>query len=376
VYTKSLLCHDDRRMKEQVVQHNLYEEVGQLFITGIAGQQLTVEEKAFIGENNIGGVILFAHNYEAPGQLAELINSIQALRKEYPLFIAVDQEGGRVQRFKAPFMPIPPMFSVGQSQSPKLCFELHSLIAQQLKSVGVNLSFGPVCDVWSNPANKVIGDRAFSHDVHVVEQFVSAAIRGLQTQGLMSCAKHFPGHGDTTKDSHYDLPIVKTSEKTFKEREVLPFVKAIKSRVPFVMMAHLIVDIFDEKYPSSLSSKTHDYLRKELKYENIIISDDMNMKAITDHFGAVDSVRLAFEAGTDILEYRDFVSTKNAYQALLDMLKSKEVEFSTLKPKLKRIARIKKDYLSDYQPIYIPSISDYFKESFYSQVLKQFTVKV
>ena len=166
-------------------------EIGQLFITGISGLSLTVEESEFLENNNIGGVILFKHNYQDPAQLAELVNSIQALRDEYPLFVSVDQEGGRVIRFKTHFTQFPSMHEIGQLDSPKLTFEVHKVLAEELKACGVNLDYSPCCDVWNNPKNKVIGDRAFGKTPDEVEKHVSAAIRGLDAGNILSCAKHF-----------------------------------------------------------------------------------------------------------------------------------------------------------------------------------------
>ncbi|MBT4791273.1 MAG: glycoside hydrolase family 3 protein, partial [Halobacteriovoraceae bacterium] len=230
-------------------------EVGQLFITGISGLALTEDEKKFLQESNIGGVILFSHNYSDPAQLAELINEIQTLRDEYPLFISVDQEGGRVKRFKTHFTQFPSMYEVGKKESPKLTFEVHRVLAEELSSCGVNLNFSPCCDVWSNVNNKVIGDRAFSRTVKGVEKHVSAAIRGLHTGNVLSCAKHFPGHGNTTKDSHFDLPFVKKTMDELKAEELVPFNKASKSRSEFIMMAHLVVDAIDKENPCTLSTK-------------------------------------------------------------------------------------------------------------------------
>src|SRR5690606_39015320 len=145
---------------------------------------------------------------------------------EYPLFIAVDQEGGRVMRFKRHFTQFPAMMELAKLDSPKLIFEAHEVKAKELAACGINLSFDPVCDILTNPDNKVIGDRAYGSDVETVEKFISAAIRGLQTNGVLACAKHFPGHGGTTKDSHYDLPLVKTTVEEMRARELQPFIKA------------------------------------------------------------------------------------------------------------------------------------------------------
>ncbi len=338
-------------------------DVGQIFMTGIDGISLTEEEKSWIQENNIGGVILFKHNYEAPAQLAELVNEIQSLRDDYPLFVSVDQEGGRVKRFQTHFTQFPAMLEVAKKDSPKLTFEVHKVMAEELKACGVNLNFSPCSDIWSNPSNKVIGDRAFGKSVEDVEKHISAAIRGLHTGGVLACAKHFPGHGNTTKDSHYDLPYVKKTIEEIESFELLPFIKASKSRVEFVMMAHLVVDAIDSQLPCSLSEKAYQYLRDSLKYNKLIITDDMEMKAITDHFGVEEAATKAINAGADILIYRSFKTAKQAFEGVQQKIKSQEIKFSTLEEKAKRIEQCKKTFLSDYMPVHIPSLSEVFAEN-------------
>jgi beta-N-acetylhexosaminidase len=331
-------------------------QLGQLVFTGLSGHSLTVEEKKFIEQEDIGGVILFSKNYENPAQLAELVNSIQVLRKEYPLFITTDHEGGRVMRFKTQFTQYPPMLDIAKLDSPKIFFEIATIMAEELLACGVNLNLAPVCDIWNNDQNKVIWDRAFGKDHDSVSKFISSMIRGFQTAGLMSCAKHFPGHGNTLKDSHYDLPIVKKSIESIREEEFQPFIKAIKARVDFIMMAHIIVDDIDPDLPCSLSPKAHKILRDEMKFKGIILSDDMQMKAITDNFGGADAAMLAIKAGSDMIEYRDFEEARLGYEGLKKGIKDKEIKSSDLAEKCARIFEAKKKYLSEYKPIYIPDL--------------------
>jgi beta-N-acetylhexosaminidase len=332
-------------------------ELGQMIMTGISGTQLTTEESKFIQSENIGGVLLFARNYETPAQLAELVNSIQTLRDEYPLLIAVDQEGGRVQRFKEGFTLIPPMFQIGQLDSPKICFHITRIMAQELNACGVNLNLAPVCDVWNNPQNKVIGDRSFSHETDQVSLYVSSVIRGLQTNGVLGCAKHFPGHGQTLKDSHIELPIVKKSLDEMRDVEFKPFIKAIKSRVEFVMMAHLQVDAIDPDLPTSLSPKAYQLLREELRYSKVTITDDMQMGAIEKNFGIEEAAVLAVQAGADIVEYKDMEYAARALEALKMAKKTKKIKNEHFNQSLARINKTKKDHLAEYRPVYIPEIA-------------------
>jgi beta-N-acetylhexosaminidase len=350
----------------------ILDNYGQLIISGIKGTSLTPEEIAFIKNEKIGGIILFSHNFEDPAQLAELVNSIQKLRDEYPLFISVDQEGGRVIRFKKHFTQFPAMMDLARMNSPKLVFEAHEILAKELAACGINLSFSPVCDILTNPENKVIGDRAYGSDAETVEKYISAAIRGLQTNGLLSCAKHFPGHGDTSKDSHFDLPLVKTSVATMREREMVPFIKASKSRVEFMMMGHMMVDAIDDKLPTTLSPKAYDFLRSETKFTKIVITDDMEMKAIADRFTIEEAAVMAINAGTDMLLYRFMEDADKALKAIREAVKKRTIKKENIVEKLGRVERCKKEFLSTYQPIYIPKIADVFNSNESKKLMDQY----
>ncbi len=349
---------------------------GQLIISGIQGTALTPEEIEFIQNEKLGGIVLFSHNFEDPAQLAELVNSIQKIRDEYPLFIAVDQEGGRVMRFKKHFTQFPPMLEIAGLNSPKIIFEVHEVLAKELAACGVNLSFAPCCDIFTNPENKVIGDRSFGRNAETVEKFISAAIRGLQTNGVMACAKHFPGHGDTTKDSHFDLPLVKTSLELIENRELIPFIKASKSRVEFMMMAHLLVDCLDDKVPTSLSSKAYDLLRTSTKFSKIIITDEMEMKAISDRFSLEEAAVRALAAGADILLYRLMEDAAKALKAVRESVKKRELRKELLQEKLLRVEKCKKEHLSEYRPIYIPHITEVFNSNQAKSLMNQFQEKL
>lgn len=335
-------------------------QLGQLVFTGLSGFTLTEEEKNFIEKEDIGGVILFSKNYDSPAQLAELVNNIQMLRKEYPLFICTDHEGGRVVRFKTHFTQFPPMLEIAKLDSPKLVFDVATIMSEELLACGVNLNLAPVCDIWNNEQNKVIWDRAFGTEHETVSKFISSMIRGFQTNGLLSCAKHFPGHGNTIKDSHYDLPIVKKPLDKIREEELQPFIKAIKARVDVIMMAHIIIEEIDPDLPCSLSPRAHELLRGELKYKGLILSDDMQMKAITDLRGTGEAAMMAIKAGSDLVEYRDMEEAALGLEGLKKAQKDKVIKPQEFADRLSRIEENKKRYFTDYKPIYVPDIEKKF----------------
>ena len=186
----------------------------------VVGKELTPADIKRLQHPLVGGVILFARNFESSAQLKALTASIHAVRQP-PLLIAVDHEGGRVQRFKKPFTHFPEPAELGEINSPKLAFMVAEVMAKELKAVGVNLNFHPLCDIHTRPSNPVIGRRAFSSDDETVSKMASAMVRGFVANRLISCVKHFPGHGDTTVDSHVDLPKMNASWENLAKRGVV-----------------------------------------------------------------------------------------------------------------------------------------------------------
>lgn len=335
-------------------------QMGQMVMTGIEGLTLSPEEAQFLKKKNIGAVILFSKNYESPAQLAELVNSIQKLRWDYPLFIAVDHEGGRVIRFKKDFTQFPSMLDLALLDSPKMCFEVARIMAQELSACGINLNMAPCCDVLIDQKDEnrdhVIGDRAFGRDGETVAKFISATIRGFQTTGILACAKHFPGHGLTGEDSHRTLPIITASFDEWEAQALGPFIKAIRSGVEVIMMGHLLAESIDPDYACSLSSKAHQLLRKDYKFNRLIISDDMQMGAIADHYTVEEAAALALRAGSDIIEYRDVSQAECAFEGLTKAIVDKKIKSAALEAKYNRIFNCKKKYFANYHPLYIPEV--------------------
>jgi beta-N-acetylhexosaminidase len=333
------------------------EALGELFIMGFNGLELTDETSAFISQAGIGGVMVNALNYESPAQMAELSNQIQECRKSLPLWIGVDQEGGRVQRLKKHFTRIPDAAAISATDSPKLVFEIAEVIARELKAVGINLNFAPVADIATNPRNPVIGPRAFGNDEDTVSKMSSGMVRGHLTQGVQPCVKHFPGHGDTSTDSHFALPRVDTSLEVMREREFKPFTKAFKSRCSMVMTAHIICSQIDPKLPATLSSKIlRDILRNELRFRGVLVSDEMEMKAITDHFGPEDAPRMAIQAGCDILIYKTEKGARHAYASLLKALDDGTLQPQEVIEAATRVRKLKREVLMPYHPAKIADV--------------------
>lgn len=278
----------------------LRREIGQLLFGSLPGTSIPPELRSLAREFQIGGITLFRRNIEEPRQVAELAREIGDLCLAQPVWVAVDQEGGSVARLRSPFTEWPPMATLGRAGDPLLARRFADALAAELRAVGVTLDFAPVLDVNTNPRNPVIGDRAISGDPHVVAALGAALIDGLQAGGVASCGKHFPGHGDTAVDSHLDLPLVEHPPDRIRRVECVPFAAAIRHQVAFIMTAHVLVPSFDEEHPATLSRRiVHDLLRDEMGYQGVILSDDLEMKALARDCAPGDAAVRAVAAGCD-----------------------------------------------------------------------------
>lgn len=335
----------------------MIDKIGQLLIIGLRDKTLLPDEAEFIVKNNIGGVILFSRNIESPQQVSELCRSIQALRHKQrdklPLFISIDMEGGRVARLKEPFTVWPPMVNLGNLDSTSLAFKFALAMGQELRSVGINLDYAPCVDVFTNPKNTVIGDRAFSTDPEQVAKIASAVVRGYIKSGIIPCAKHFPGHGHTIIDSHEDLPVEDADIERLRSVEMVPFKKVFRARIDLVMTAHIKFPKVDPEWPVTLSEKfIKGILRDELRYKNLIISDDLDMKALASKYPVEQIPVLALKAGCDIILYcNNFEHPQVALDSVNKALKDGVLKAQELDESYKRVVALKKDVLASPDPI-------------------------
>src|SRR6185295_4002930 len=215
--------------------------VGQLAIAGFAGHSIPQDLRLLAREFDLGGVVYLGRNVEAPEQVAEMSREAQALASELPLWVCTDQEGGRVARLKAPFTVWPPMLTLGRSGDERLAERFARALAAELRAVGISLDYTPVLDILTNRANPVIGDRALAENADDVARLGAAIVRTLQAEGVAACGKHFPGHGDTSTDSHHELPLVEHPPDRLREVEFKPFRAAIEAGVATIMTAHVFV---------------------------------------------------------------------------------------------------------------------------------------
>lgn len=334
----------------------LNELIGQHMLIGVSGHVLTETEKKFIVENNISGVVLFSRNLSTPEQIRNLCAEIQALRhktiSKAPLFIGIDMEGGRVHRLKNPFTQWPPLKLIGDLDAPTVAFHFAHKMGLELMSVGINLDFAPCVDVFTNPLNTVIGDRAVSTNPHQVEKMASALVRGYIKSGVLSCAKHFPGHGNTIIDSHEDLPVEEADLKRLHDIELVPFKKALRSRVDMVMTAHILFKSVDKDWPVTLSEFfLKKMLREELKYKGLIITDDLDMQAMATHYDKNLIPVRSLQAGNDLILYcNEPESPPKAIENIVKALENGQLKKADLENTYQRISDVKKIKLLNPDP--------------------------
>jgi beta-N-acetylhexosaminidase len=325
----------------------LKEKIGQMFIVGVRGESLSSEEKRIVEHYPFGGFILFGHNCCEPAQILSLCQALWETRTTHPPFIAIDQEGGRVHRLPKPFTHFPSAARLGETGDTDFAYRAARATAEELTTLAINLDFAPVLDVNSNPKNPVIGDRSFASDPQKVIRFSERWIQGLRDGGIIPCGKHFPGHGDTDKDSHLDLPVVERPLDELQTIELPPFVNACRNGIESLMTAHVLYRALDPKLPATLS---HDIvtglLRDELHYNGVVFSDDMEMQAISRHYGEEEAVRLCACAGIDVMLFgHELHRAVHAFDFLYSQVERDATLRTQVQNSYKRITTLKQNFL-------------------------------
>ncbi len=326
-------------------------DIGQFLIGSMPGTTIPAELRSLAREFDLGGVILFSRNIEAPEQVAELSAESEALGRTLPAWVSVDQEGGRVARLKEPFTKWPPMATLGRAgkESEALAERFAKALAEELLAVGITLDYAPVLDIHTNPKNPVIGDRALAERAEDVARLGRVIIRGLQGAGLAACGKHFPGHGDTSTDSHFELPLVEHELERLRAIEFEPFRAAVAEQVAFIMTAHVLVPSLDENRPATLSPHVvQRLLREELKFEGVILSDDLEMKAVSAQYAVPDAAVDAIRAGCDavLVCQGDVDLQARTLEALVKAVESGEIPAKRCDDAFLRLKRVKQRFLT------------------------------
>ena len=345
---------DEVDVNELLDSMTLMEKVGQMMMPFFYGSVITPEIEELISDWHIGGVILFtwSKNLESPEQTARLTNQLQeaAMRdKGIPLLVSIDQEGGRVKRIVGG-TDFPGNMALGATRSKEHAYSAGRIMGSEIKAIGANINFAPVLDVNSNPLNPVIGDRSFGEDPDMVSELGTAYIKGLRDEGVIATGKHFPGHGDTSVDSHTGLPVVAYDAETLKEVHLKPFQAAIDGGLDAIMTAHIIVNAIDPEYPATLSGPVlTGLLREGMGFNGVIISDAMMMAAISEFFGPMENAVIkTINAGSDIVlmpQSKDWTSSvKNVISTVVEAVKNGKIAEERINESVSRILDLKVKY--------------------------------
>lgn len=325
--------------------------VGQSVMLTIAGQSATEETRALLAATRACGIVLFSANISSPEQLYSLCAGLQRQAVELglpPLLISIDQEGGVVGRLPLPFVTPSSQQALGASGEPERAYVAARLTGMQLRAHGVNMNFAPVLDVGVNAQNPLAGTRVFGANPQHVADFGLAALRGYAETGVIATLKHFPGHGDTTVDSHLSLPVANHDRARLDAVELFPFRAAIAAGAPAIMSAHMVFAALDD-LPATLSSTIlHDLLRGELGFQGLIVSDALDMRAIADRYGASRACVLGKRAGIDLLiPMGDASNQIAAAEALHTALTAGELETTIFAETAARLERLRERYRID-----------------------------
>lgn len=300
---------------------------GNHLILGVSGTSLNDDDKRALSELKPVGVIFFAKNFldGVPYQIwVENFKQLHQSLREYTerdfMFMTIDHEGGRVVRTPLPITRFPQSYLLKSHAQ-----EVAKATALELKSLGINLSWSPVADIFSNPQNPIIGSRAFGTTPETASQRAREYYRGLKEGGVIGCAKHFPGHGDTSQDSHLELPTLNLTREELQRRELIPFKTLIEEQIPLIMTAHILFPQIDPEFPATLSKPIlNQILREEMNFQGVVVSDDLDMKAVSEMFMQSGTVARAFHAGCDL-----FIVSRNINSSSIERTYQITEDFTT-----------------------------------------------
>ena len=329
----------------------LRRRIGQLLIGSFAGSDVPVEMRSLAREFDVGGITFFGRlgNIETPEQVAGLAFDVRGLGREMPAWVGIDQEGGRVARLRAPFTEWPPMLVLGRSEDEALARKFGKALAAELTAVGISLDYAPVLDIHTNPRNPVIGDRALGENPDIVARLGRVIIEEMQSAGVAACGKHFPGHGDTSTDSHFELPLIEHPPDRIERVELVPFRAAIEARVASIMTAHILIPAYDPERPATLSSRIVDrILKQDLGYDGLVLSDDLEMKAISGRYGMAEATVAAIAAGCDavLMCGTDQDRQARAIEAVIRAVEEERLPLERVEDALARHRRVKERFLA------------------------------
>ncbi len=325
-------------------------EVGQHFMVGFPGTELTPEIKQFLAEYKVGNIILFRQNIHDNKQLRSLCMELQQCIKEntgYDALIGIDQEGGIVTRLGADGVNVPGGMAIAAGSSSEGAYLAGRMTGRQLRAVGINFDFAPDLDVNCNPDNPVIGVRSYGDTPEQVTKYGLEMMRGLQDENILACAKHFPGHGDTNLDSHLSLPCVDKPVEELERMEMYPFIQAVKAGVASIMTTHILFPALEpDSVPATMSRRIiTGILREKMGYQGLVITDSMEMAAIQTYYGTEEGCVATLQAGVDIaMICHSLDMARKAICRVEQAVREGKISIKELEESTARILRLKVEY--------------------------------
>jgi len=346
--------------------NDLERVIGQLFMVGMPGPHLDEATDNLIHEGHVGGIILFSRNIEDPLQLAALCRDLQAAasqRQDSPLFLAVDQEGGRVARLKEPFRSFPGNAAIGMDEEPvKKAIEFATVTSREMGMVGLNMNLAPVVDVQRGEIEKHLAGRSFGEDPEVVGFLGRIVVKHLQKNGIMAVAKHFPGLGRADVDPHFHLPKINVDLEELEKINFPPFAAAIEEDVCGIMTSHAVYPALDPERPATLSSMVlTEVLRERMSFKGLTITDDLEMGAIAGEWSVAQGALEAFQAGADMLLFcKDQSRVRESLNLMRRALEKRTILPDRLAQSLERIRKTKAKFLGNREEISLAGVRAYF----------------
>ena len=347
------------------------EKIAQMLIVYYIGDEYDENLSNIIKEVKPGGFILMSDNITTYDRTLNFGKGMQN-DSDIPMIISTDEEGGSVQRIKGirdiSVTDIPYMYYLGQTKDKNLAYKVGEIIANELRTIGVNLTYAPVMDIYSNPNNTVIGKRSFGSDPNTVYDMATSLKNGIEDNLVNTCIKHFPGHGDTETDSHFEIPIINKTLDELENSDLLPFIKSIND-TNMIMVGHIALPkITNSSIPASLSKEiVTDLLKNKYNYKGLVITDALNMRSLTDNYSDKEIYTMAINAGVDLLLMPN--GSKNAIKYIKEAIDDEEIDINTINESVRKIltykySNIKENYLD----------KSYLNKSEYSNVLNQIII--
>ena len=330
------------------------QKIGQMLIIALEEKEITEKTINIIQKYNIGGIILYRKNYDNYEEMLKLVNKLKEINKvnEIPLFISIDQEGGRVNRMPSEILNVKSASKISSTGNIEIVKESAKIISEMLRKTGITMDYAPVLDIKNFEERHAIGDRCYGENKDDVSKYGIEFMKELSKGGVLSVIKHFPGHGATKQDSHMMLPVVRKSKEKLENEDMVPFKNAIQNGAEAIMVGHIVAKEIDKKYPASLSRKIiQEYLIEKMKFKGLIITDDFKMKAIRLRYSLKKAVTLAISAGNNMI----MIGTKyNKIEKIIKNVSKKvkkgKIDINIINESLEKIISVKKKYnVNDYE---------------------------